>query len=92
MEEMNKEIKVIYSQIAGEELLDCYKSVIKNKNISKSLQTTLEKVGRPQKISDKQVEKAYEIWKTGKMTQREIALELGVSERTLRRYFKERNQ
>ncbi|MHC5373562.1 helix-turn-helix domain-containing protein [Enterococcus sp. LJL120] len=91
MEEARNQIKVIYSEITGNELLNCYQSIIKNRNISKGIQKTVKVIGRPSKISDKQIEKAYKLWKAKQMTQKQISNKLEISERTLRRYFSERS-
>ncbi|MBL1228020.1 HTH domain-containing protein [Enterococcus sp. BWB1-3] len=89
MEEQQKYVpKIIFSGISGKELQEMYKIVNRNKNISRGLNSSLKNVGRPTKISDEMVNRAYSLWKQKKITQKEIADNWGVSERTVRRRFK----
>ena len=88
MEEKNYVPEIIISEIDGNEMQTIYKSVMKNKNISRGLNTSLKAIGRPKKISDEMVRRAYNLWNQGEIKQREIASNWGVSERTVRRHFK----
>ncbi|MDT2531967.1 DeoR family transcriptional regulator [Enterococcus raffinosus] len=88
-EEQNYVPKIIYSEIDGDKTKEIYKTVIKNKNISKGLNTSLKSVGRPIIISENSVKRAYNLWKKKKITQKKIAENWKVSERTVRRRFKE---
>ena len=90
MEEEQKYVpKIIYSEIDGDKTKEIYKTIIKNKNISKGLHTSLKSVGRPTMISANSVKRAYNLWKEKKITQKKIAENWKVSERTVRRRFKE---
>ena len=86
-EEQNYVPRITYSEIDGTKLQEVYRNVNKNKNISKGLNTSIKQVGRPSKISEEAVKRAYLLWKQKKITQQQIASEWGVSVRTVRRKF-----
>lgn len=87
-EEQNYVPKIIFSEIDGNEMQGIYKRIQKNRNISKGLNTSLKNVGRPLKVSDEMVKRAYALWRQDEVKQKEIAANWGVSERTVRRRFK----
>jgi len=88
MEEQRNYIPtIIYSGIDGNELLEIYSNVNKNKNISRGLKTSIKQIGRPSKITEEAVKRAYRLWNQKKKTQKEIAENWNVSERTVRRKF-----
>ncbi|ALS38486.1 hypothetical protein ABID30_002205 [Enterococcus rotai] len=60
----------------------------RRKKIKKGMQQSIKKMGRPSKIDDETLKKAYGKWLSGTLTQKQIAEILGVSERTVNRKFK----
>ena len=87
-EEQNYVPTITYSGIDGNELKKVYKTLTKNKKISNGLNTSIKEIGRPSKISEEAVKRAYLLWKQKKITQQQIAVNWNVSERTVRRRFK----
>lgn len=59
----------------------------RRENIKKGMQNSINKIGRPSKITDKMIQKAFNKWKNEEITQKEIAQSWKVSERTVRRKF-----
>lgn len=57
-------------------------------NIKKGMQQSIKKMGRTSKINDETLKKSYGKWLSGTITQKKIAITLGVSERTISRKFK----
>lgn len=72
----------------GAEAMSEFKRLTKNQNIKKGMKQTIKPIGRPLKISNKKLEKAYQLWEIGKITQKQIAETFKVSERTINRQFK----
>lgn len=60
----------------------------KGEKIKKGMKTSVKKIGRPSAITDNMVSKAFKLWEDGQITQKEIAEKWNVSERTVRRKFK----
>lgn len=60
----------------------------RRENISKGMKNSFKKLGRPKKIDDEILRKAYGKWLCGQITQREIAEIFAISERTISRRFK----
>lgn len=52
------------------------------------MQNLLKKMGRPKKVDDEAIRKAYGKWLCGQITQKKIAETIGISERTVSRRFK----
>ncbi len=59
----------------------------RRENIKKGMANSINKIGRPSKITEEMVKKAYARWRDGQISQKEIANSWGVSERTVRRKF-----
>ncbi|MGM0109881.1 winged helix-turn-helix transcriptional regulator [Enterococcus sp. DIV0187] len=72
----------------GMQVMAEFKRVSKNQEIIKGMEHTVKVIGRPRKITKQQLLKAYGLWEKGKLTQKEVARELGVSIRTINRNFK----
>lgn len=90
MEEEQRHVpEIFYSEIDGNEFQEIYKSLNKSKNISLGLLNSMNEIGRPKKVSNETAKRAYLLCKTKRITQKEIAESWGVSERTVRRRFKE---
>ncbi|MGF2160444.1 hypothetical protein [Enterococcus avium] len=86
-EEQNYVPKIIYSEIDGNEIQEIYRSLNKNKKISKGLNTSIKSIGRPSNVTNSMIEKAYSLWKEKKINQQQIADKWGVNVRTVRRKF-----
>ena len=84
-EKQNYVPKILFSRIDGNELKKVYKTLTKNKKISDGLNASIKEIGRPSKISEEAVKRAYDLWKQKKITQKQIAKNWNVSERTVRR-------
>lgn len=59
----------------------------RRENIKKGMANSINKIGRPSKITDEMVKKAFDKWINGQISQKEVANSWGVSERTVRRKF-----
>lgn len=57
-------------------------------NIRNGMTQSLKKIGRPKKIDDETLKKAYSKWLSGQITQKEISIFFNISERTVNRRFK----
>lgn len=55
--------------------------------IKQGMKNSFKKIGRPKKVDDETLKKAYSKWLSGQITQREIAEIFNLSERTVSRRF-----
>lgn len=68
--------------------MDYKKEKERRSKIKNGMNQSLKKIGRPKKIDDETLRKAYGKWLCGQITQREIAEIFEISERTDSRRFK----
>ena len=66
---------------------DELKELKRRENIRKGMKKSINQIGRPSKITDEMLKRAFEKWSSGKVSQKEIATTWNVSERTVRRKF-----